>query len=435
MKLGVTLDILNQKGTPAFFADTLANRPAAGFTGRVFISTDTLDLYRDTGTTWVLLSPSSTGTITGAGAAGQVTYFSGTSSITGDNNLFWDSVNGHLGIKTITPDCALDVNHAGTFVAKFNNTTTANTLIGIYNLDNPQWLIGSNSVANDLTFYDATNFPTLVATTTMKTNGTTFIGGQTTGSGRLNVYSTTGDNGIQISGPTAPSLRIDNAPTGPTKRIGLGISTATNNFIQGSTDRDMCIFNGSTTASPMLFGIYGTTNVQEAARISSSRNFLIGTTTDIGAKLLVNGTITALGNAGTNALLSREISTSTTYGFFNSSVGTLVLTDSGVANVGIFNMATGVYTPTSDRNKKKNFEQSNLGLEAILKLKPTLYNMITHSDHEEKELGFIAQEVKQVIKEAYVESGEFIGINYQPIVATLVKAIQELNTKIENLKN
>lgn len=168
MKLGVTLDILNQKGTPAFFADTLANRPAAGFTGRVFISTDTLDLYRDTGTTWVLLSPSSTGTITGAGAAGQVTYFSGTSSITGDNNLFWDSVNGHLGIKTITPDCALDVNHAGTFVAKFNNTTTANTLIGIYNLDNPQWLIGSNSVANDLTFYDATNFPTLVATTDRK---------------------------------------------------------------------------------------------------------------------------------------------------------------------------------------------------------------------------------------------------------------------------
>jgi hypothetical protein len=290
MKLGVTLDILNQKGTPAFFADTLANRPAAGFTGRVFISTDTLDLYRDTGTTWVLLSPSSTGTITGAGAAGQVTYFSGTSSITGDNNLFWDSVNGHLGIKTITPDCALDVNHAGTFVAKFNNTTTANTLIGIFNLDNPQWFIGSNSVANDLTFYDATNSPTLVPTTTMKTDGTTFIGGQTTGSGRLNVYSATSDNGIQISGPTAPSLRIDNAPTGATKRIGLGIATAVNNFIQGSADRDMCIFNGSTTASPMLFGIYGTTNVQEAARISAARNFLIGTTTDSGYKLNVNGT-------------------------------------------------------------------------------------------------------------------------------------------------
>jgi hypothetical protein len=289
MKLGVTLDILNQKDTPAFYADTLANRPAAGFTGRVFISTDTYDLYRDTGSTWVLLSPSSTGTITGSGAAGQVTFFSAASSITGSNNLFWDNTNGHLGIKTITPDCALDVNHDGAFVAKFNNTTSANTLLGIFNADNPQWLIGSNNVADDLIFYDATNSPTLVPTTTMKIDGTTFIGGQNTGSGRLNVYSATGDNGIQISGANAPSLRIDNAPTGATKRIGFGISTATNNFIQGSTDRDMCIFNGSTTASAMLFGIYDTTNVQEAARISAARNFIVGKNTDSGERLQISG--------------------------------------------------------------------------------------------------------------------------------------------------
>jgi len=306
MKLGVTLDILNQKATPAFYADTLANRPAAGYVGRVFISTDTLDLYRDTGTTWVLLSPSSTGTITGSGAAGQVTYFSAASSITGSNNLFWDSTNNHLGIQTATPDCALDVNHNGTFVAKFNNTTSANTLIGFYNLDNPQWLIGSNSVANNLTFYDATNFPTLTATTTMATDGTTYIGGQTTGSGKLNVYSATSDNGIQISGANAPSLRIDNAPTGATLRAGLGISTATNNFIQGSANRDFCIFNGTTTlASPILFGIYGTTNVQEAARISAARNLIIGGVTDSGEKLQVIGTTflssnVAIGSSGTS---------------------------------------------------------------------------------------------------------------------------------------
>ena len=52
------------------------------------------------------------------------------------------------------------------------------------------------------------------------------------------------------------------------------------------------MFNGSTTASPILFGIYDTTNVQEAARISAARNFLIGTTTDDGTKLQVAGFIT-----------------------------------------------------------------------------------------------------------------------------------------------
>jgi hypothetical protein len=58
----------------------------------------------------------------------------------------------------------------------------------------------------------------------------------------------------------------------------------------------MCIFNGSTTASPILFGIYGTTNVQEAARISTSRNFLIGTSVDLGNRLEV------LGNSSVSAV-------------------------------------------------------------------------------------------------------------------------------------
>jgi hypothetical protein len=58
------------------------------------------------------------------------------------------------------------------------------------------------------------------------------------------------------------------------------------------------MFNGSTTASPILFGVYdaGTTNVQEAARISAARNFIIGSTTDAGQKLQVTGTTQITGN-------------------------------------------------------------------------------------------------------------------------------------------
>lgn len=299
MKLGVTLDILNQKDTPAFYADTLANRPAAGFTGRVFISTDTLDLYRDTGTTWVLLSPSSTGTITGSGAAGQVTYFSAASSITGSNDLFFDSVNGHLGIGTITPSTALTIFHDQNQIIQINQTTATNdTKIAFQNSGTPLWRIGNsyNAGANDYAIYDVVG--AIQPLTIKKTSGQVLIGTTTIGSGKLVVASSTGDNGIQIVGATAPSLRIDSAESGPTKRIGLGISTATNNFIQGSADRDMCIFNGSTTASPMLFGIYDTTNVQEAARISAARNFLIGTTTDNGQKLQINGTFSSSGAFG-----------------------------------------------------------------------------------------------------------------------------------------
>jgi hypothetical protein len=286
----INLAILNQKATPAFFADTLANRPAPSFVGRIFISTDTLDLYRDTGTAWLLLSPSSTGTITGSGASGQVTYFSGTSSITGSNDLFWDSVNGHLGIGTITPSTALTIFHDQNQIIQLNQTTATNdTKIAFQNSGTPLWRIGNsyNAGANDYGIFDVVG--AIQPLTIKKTTGQTFIGAQTTSSGRLVVNDATGDNHIVVIGATAPSLRINNSGSGATKQIGIGLATATNNFIQGAVDRDMAIFNGSTTPSPILFGIYGTTNIQEAARISAARNFLIGTTNDTGYKLNVNG--------------------------------------------------------------------------------------------------------------------------------------------------
>ena len=58
-KIGVTLDVLNQKGTPALYTDIFANRPTYGFKGRLFFSTDTSAIYEDTGTSWILLANSS----------------------------------------------------------------------------------------------------------------------------------------------------------------------------------------------------------------------------------------------------------------------------------------------------------------------------------------------------------------------------------------
>lgn len=53
--LQVDFNILNQKGTPAFLADAFANRPPAGFVGRIFVDTNnpSTGMYRDTGTIWV----------------------------------------------------------------------------------------------------------------------------------------------------------------------------------------------------------------------------------------------------------------------------------------------------------------------------------------------------------------------------------------------
>ena len=64
--------------------------------------------------------------------------------------------------------------------------------------------------------------------------------------------------------------------------------------------------------------------------------------------------------------------------------------------------------------------------------------MKTESKDTDKHLGFIAQEVKEIIPQAYVEQGEddekFIGLTEMPIIAALVKSIQELKAEIELLK-
>ena len=105
------------------------------------------------------------------------------------------------------------------------------------------------------------------------------------------------------------------------------------------------------------------------------------------------------------------------------------------SNLGVFDGTTGVYTALSDINKKKDFEQSTIGLNAIMSLKPTLYRMKSDETNGNKELGFIAQEVKEFIPQAFVESEDFIGLNYNAIVAALVKSVQELKAEIDELKN
>jgi hypothetical protein len=62
--LNVNVEVINQRGTPALYADALANRPAAGFVGRIFIDTDSPSsgIYRDTGTAWVNVAGGGGGT-------------------------------------------------------------------------------------------------------------------------------------------------------------------------------------------------------------------------------------------------------------------------------------------------------------------------------------------------------------------------------------
>ena len=69
--------------------------------------------------------------ISGSGTAGQVTYWSGASAVTGSNNLFWDNAQGRLGIGTNAPAAPLDVRTTSGFdSAIFKSQYTALGYIG-----------------------------------------------------------------------------------------------------------------------------------------------------------------------------------------------------------------------------------------------------------------------------------------------------------------
>jgi len=316
------LSILNQKGTPMFNSDTFANRPAFGIVGRIFISTDTKEFFRDTGTSWELIGGPGSGTITGSGAATQIAFWNSASTITGSNNLFWDSTNNYLGINTNVPTTALDVHHSTNSGAIFNQTTaTNNNTINFQTSGSGRWRIGNfyTAGADDFGIFDVVG--SLQQLTILKTTGQTFIGDKTTASGRLVVNSTTADAHLQVVGANSPSIRIDNAGSGGTQRFVFGLATATNNFIQGATAGQFCISTQS--AGNILFGMWQTINASEVMRITTANNLIVGSTTDAGYKLDVNGTarVTGATQFGGNVVISLNQNASTNFNVTNTDVG------------------------------------------------------------------------------------------------------------------
>ena len=146
----VDFNILNQLGSPSINSNTFANRPAAGQTGRLFVSTDTFEIYRDNGTTWDLIGGPGSSTITGTGTATQVAYFTSSQAIGSSANLFWDNTNTRLGIGTSTPGVRLDIHGTGNMLQINSTSATANALMSFQRTGTNVWRLGDqyNSGSN-----------------------------------------------------------------------------------------------------------------------------------------------------------------------------------------------------------------------------------------------------------------------------------------------
>lgn len=106
--------------------------------------------------------------------------------------------------------------------------------------------------------------------------------------------------------------------------------------------------------------------------------------------------------------------------------------DGGLNRIGYVDGVTGDWVAVSDRRAKKNISEINYGLNEILNLEPVQYDFRRNNEHA---IGFIAQDVKEVIPEIVSGSdAEGYGVAYQKLTPVLVKAIQELDVKINHIE-
>ena len=119
------------------------------------------------------------------------------------------------------------------------------------------------------------------------------------------------------------------------------------------------------------------------------------------------------------------------YGFYtpdNSYVG---------GNLTVGGTIYGTVSPSDIRLKENVSElDDDYGLNIISKLDPVSFNWKDKSYGEAKQYGFIAQAVQKILPDLVKASPSdgMLGLNYDGLIAPIVKAIQEQQKEIENLK-
>jgi hypothetical protein len=182
----------------------------------------------------------------------------------------------------------------------------------------------------------------------------------------------------------------------------------------------------------------GTASMAEVARIDSSGNLLVGTTT-------ASGKLTVLGSAGSVcATFNTNTSSDTTIGAIvganNTTQVALYVYSNGNGAFNAFIFSNGnlqnrnnSYGGISDLKVKENIVDATPKLEKLQQVRVVNYNLI---GEEQKQIGVVAQELEQIFPGMVEETadkdleGNDLGtttkaVKYSVFVPMLIKAIQE----------
>jgi hypothetical protein len=273
------------------------------------------------------------------------------------------------------------------------------------------WHVASGTAGDAISFTQAM---------TLDASSNLFVGG-TTGSAKLNLQTTTN------SSSDSEYIRLYNA----------GENVGYISWINGNGD--LARITGTKTGGGasandgiLTFSTALDASLTERARITSGGDFLTAgkttaSSTTVGAELLANGQInTASANIDNLNLYN---TTAAAYRFYVSPGGTVFATNTTISAI-------------SDQRLKENVRDLDVGLDAIMALKPRKFDWKEGKGQDKKDVrGFIAQEFEQVFpdlidewKDPAPEGEEPYKSVRQDLIPVLVKAIQELSAKVAALE-
>ena len=175
-----------------------------------------------------------------------------------------------------------------------------------------------------------------------------------------------------------------------------------------------------TTNQPLMF--FGDTNTGNGGRISFGTNQANLNVVARHSSIPVINLITNVGGTQTTRLSA-------------TNSGVVVPTLVGTGNRAVYSDATGLLTNTaSDFRLKENIEaipETDMLLK-VLQLEPKTFNWKSNG---EDDIGFIAQEVFEVLPQLVVERNDgYLSVNYDRIPTLLVCCIKQLQEQINDLK-
>ena len=181
-----------------------------------------------------------------------------------------------------------------------------------------------------------------------------------------------------------------------------------------------------------------TATFTQAMTLDNSGNLLVGTTSTsatsgLGLKFINNAT-----NPYVAHVITDNTNNTTTYELYSTAASAFRFF---VGGGGTIYATSIVITAISDQRLKENIRDLDTGLSTVMALKPRRFDWKEGKGQDKKNAaGFIAQEFQEVLPNSvstYKAGGdgiEYLTMNHEELIPTLVKAIQELKAEVDSLK-